>query len=145
MTPQALQAHLDELRSIIDDAQEDPHQVDAPRAVLSQVLWRLRMLYRVATDTNPWPENGADATPAKPKRTRKRTLIRVGQRLHNWEGTPGYVALNSQGKSVHVSGETFQIHWTDGEGNVEDSQTLSLEQFEYEGITWGRGVMPWAR
>lgn len=46
----ALEAHLAELRAIVDDAQADP------ACTLATVLWRLRTLYRVATGTDPWPD-----------------------------------------------------------------------------------------
>jgi hypothetical protein len=44
----ALQAHLAELRAVIDDATDDP------ACSLAAVLWRLRTLYREATGTDPW-------------------------------------------------------------------------------------------
>ena len=37
------------------------------------------------------------------------TSIRVGQRLMNWDGTRGYVALNSQGKGVFGPRESFLV------------------------------------
>jgi hypothetical protein len=74
-----------------------------------------------------------------------RKSIRVGQRLFYWDGMPGYVALNSTGKRIFGPGETFQVDWLDAEGNIEDSHYLTLEDFAEEGITFGRGVMPWAK
>ena len=74
-----------------------------------------------------------------------RSNIRVGQRLINWDGTRGYVALNSQGKRVYGAGERFKIEWLDADGQVEDAQYVTLEQFKKEGIKRGRGVMPWAK
>jgi len=71
---------------------------------------------------------------------KQRTSIRVGQRLHRWDGEPGYVALNSRGIRVHTAGDAFQVLWTDGE-----SEYLTLDRFNDEGVQWGRGVMPWAR
>ena len=50
MTASDLSAHLAELRAVIDDADKGPCSLDT-------VLWRLRVLYRLATDTNPWPED----------------------------------------------------------------------------------------
>ena len=74
-----------------------------------------------------------------------RSTIRVGQRLINWDGTKGYVALNSQGTSVFGPGESFQVEWLDADGTIEDAVYLTLEQFDAEGIRFGRGVMPWAK
>jgi hypothetical protein len=74
-----------------------------------------------------------------------RTTIRVGQRLRNWDGTRGYVALNSQGKRVFGPGEPFLVEWIGLDGTVEDSAYYTLENLEREGITFGRGVMPWAQ
>ena len=74
-----------------------------------------------------------------------KSTSRVGQRLIAWDGTRGYVALNSQGKRVYGLGERFKIEWLDADGEVEDAQYVSLEQFEKEGIKSGRGVMPWAK
>lgn len=71
--------------------------------------------------------------------------IRVGQRLLDWQGQRGYVALNSQGKRVFGLGEPFLVEWLDADGGIENAQYLTLEQFTDEGITRGRGVMPWAR
>jgi isopentenyldiphosphate isomerase len=42
-------------------------------------------------------------------------------------------------------GERFKIEWLNVDGEVEDAQYVSLEQFEKEGIKRGRGVMPWAK
>jgi len=77
--------------------------------------------------------------------TRKRTLIRVGQRLINWDGSRGYVALNSHGVSVHGPGESFMVEWLDADGSVEDAAYYTIETLEAEGITYARGIMPWAR
>jgi len=55
------------------------------------------------------------------------------------------VALNSQGRRVYGLGERFKIAWLDADGQVEDTQYVTLEQFEKEGIKRGRGVMPWAQ
>jgi len=70
----------------------------------------------------------------------KSPTIRVGQRLIRWDGVRGSVALNSQGTRVHGPGDAFLVEWADGE-----SEYLTLEQFEEEGVKRGRGVMPWAR
>ena len=74
-----------------------------------------------------------------------KNTIRVGQRLINWDGQVGYVALNSQGRRVYGLGERFKVEWLDAVGEVEDAQYVTLEQFEKEGIKRGRGVMPWAQ
>jgi len=74
-----------------------------------------------------------------------KSTIRVGQCLIAWDGTRGYVALNSQDRRVYGTGERFKIEWLNTDGEVEDTQYVSLEQFEKEGIKRGRGVMPWAR
>ena len=74
-----------------------------------------------------------------------KNTIRVGQRLINWDGAHGYGALNSQGRRVYGLGERFKIAWLDADGQVEDTQYVTLEQFEKEGIKRGRGVMPWAQ
>ena len=72
--------------------------------------------------------------------------IRVGQRLIAWDGTPGFVALNSHGKSVYGPGEAFRVEWLDTDMKaVEDSQYLTLEALEAEGIRRGKGLMPWAK
>jgi hypothetical protein len=63
-----------------------------------------------------------------------KSTIRVGQRLIAGDGTRGY-----------GMGERFKIEWLDADGEVEDAQYVSLEQFEKEGIKRGRGVMPWAK
>ena len=73
------------------------------------------------------------------------TTIRVGQRLTRWDGAKGYVDTNSKGTSVYGLGEPFQVIWLDADGAAEDAEYLTLEQFQREGIQWGRGVMPWAR
>jgi hypothetical protein len=75
----------------------------------------------------------------------RRTAIRVGQRLRNWDGTSGYVALNSQGKRVFGPGKSFLVEWVGLDGSVEDGAYYTLEDLERGGITFGRGVMPWAR
>ena len=74
-----------------------------------------------------------------------KNTIRVGQRLINWDGQRGYVALNSQGRRVYGLGERFKVEWLDADGEVEDAQYVTLEQFEKAGIKRGRGVMPWAQ
>jgi len=66
-------------------------------------------------------------------------------RLIDWDGTRGYVALNSQGRRVYGIGERFKIEWLNANGEVEDAQYVSLEQFEKEGIKRGLGVMPWGK
>ncbi len=68
------------------------------------------------------------------------TIIRVGQRLIRWDGVKGFISLNSKGTRVHATGEAFLVEWADGE-----SEYLTLEQFEEEGVRRGKGVMPWAR
>ena len=78
-------------------------------------------------------------------RATRRTTMRVGQRLRNWDGTRGYVALHSQGQRVFGPGEPFVVEWVGLDGAVEDSAYDTLEDLEREGITFGRGVMPWAR
>ena len=74
-----------------------------------------------------------------------RTSIRVGERLINWDGARGYVALNSQGTRVFGTREPFLVEWLGLDGTVEDSSYLTLEDFTKEGITFGKGVMPWAK
>ena len=74
-----------------------------------------------------------------------RTTIRVGQRLINWDGTKGYVALNSKGKSVFGPGEEFMVEWLDWDGEIEDAAYYTLETVKQEGVTFGKGVMPWAK
>lgn len=54
-------------------------------------------------------------------RATRRTTIRVGQRLRNWNGTRGDVALHSQGKHVFGPGERFVVEWVGFDGAVEDS------------------------
>lgn len=72
--------------------------------------------------------------------------IRVGQRLIAWDGTPGFVAFNSQGKRCYGPGESFKIEWLDADRKtIEDSQYLTLEDLEAEGIRRGKGLMPWAK
>jgi hypothetical protein len=73
------------------------------------------------------------------------TSIRVGQRLIRWDGTRGYVALNTAGRRVFGSGETFLVEWLGLDGTVEDSEYLTLESFDKEGVRFGRGLMPWAK
>ena len=75
----------------------------------------------------------------------QRTEIRVGQRLMRWDGTRGYVALNSAGRRVFGPGEAFLVEWLGLDGTVEDAEYLTLEAFAKEGITCGRGIMPWAQ
>jgi hypothetical protein len=36
------------------------------------------------------------------------------------------------------------VEWLDTDGGVGDAAYLTLEQFEKEGIRFGRGLMPWA-
>jgi hypothetical protein len=74
-----------------------------------------------------------------------RHTIRVGQRLINWDGSRGYVALNSRGQRVFGLGESFLVEWLDADGEVEEAAYLTLEAFATEGIRFGRGVMPWAK
>jgi len=52
--------------------------------------------------------------------------IRVGQRLINWDGQRGYVALNSQGRRVYGVGERFKVEWLGADGAVEDAQYVTL-------------------
>ena len=74
------------------------------------------------------------------------TSMRVGQRLINWDGTRGYVALNSQGKGVFGPGESFLVEWLGLDGKtVEDAEYYTLEKLEEDEIKFGRGVMPWAQ
>ena len=54
-----------------------------------------------------------------------RTSIRVGQRLINWDGTRGYVTLNSKGKRVFGPGEEFMVEWLDGDGEVDERHHLA--------------------
>ena len=56
------------------------------------------------------------------ERPRKRTTIRVGQRLKRWDGERGYVDMNSQGKRVYGPGEAFKVIWVDA-----DSSQLLVE------------------
>ena len=49
MTDSDLDAHLTELRAIIEDGEAG----DCP---LATILWRLRDLYRLASGTDPWPD-----------------------------------------------------------------------------------------
>ena len=83
---------------------------------------------------------------AKQRCILQHTSIRVGQRLINWDGTRGYVALNRQGKGVFGPGESFLVEWWGLDGKtVEDSASYPREAFEKEGVTFGRGLMPWAK
>jgi hypothetical protein len=76
----------------------------------------------------------------------QRTEIRVGQRLIRWDGTRGYVALNSQGTRVCGPGEPFLVEWLGLDGHTaEDAASVTLEDLEREGIRFGKGVIPWAR
>jgi hypothetical protein len=61
----------------------------------------------------------------------RRTTIRVGQQLINWDGTRGYVALNSLGKQVFGPGESFKVEWLGLDGTVEDNAYYTLK-------TWRR-------
>jgi len=63
----------------------------------------------------------------------RRTSIRVGQRLRNWDGTRGYVALNTQGKRVFGPGESFLVEWVGLDDTVEDSAYDTLADLEREG------------
>ena len=72
------------------------------------------------------------------------TSIRVGQRLINWDGQRGYVALSSQGKRIFGPGESFLVEWRDLDGSTW-AEYYTLETLQEEGITFGRGVMAWAR
>ena len=76
---------------------------------------------------------------------KKRTSIRVGQRLINWDGTRGYVALNSRATQVFGPGEQFMVEWLGLDGAVEDGAYYTLEDLERERIMFGKGVMPWAK
>lgn len=76
----------------------------------------------------------------------QRTSIRVGQRLINWDGTRGYVGLNSQGKRVFGAREPFLVEWLGFDGKTaEDAAYSTLEDLKSEGVTFGKGVMPWAK
>lgn len=75
----------------------------------------------------------------------KRTTIRVGQRLNFWDGTKGYVQLNTQVSQFYHPGESFKVAWLDHDGSVLEETYYCLEDFEAEGITFGRGLMPWAK
>ena len=55
------------------------------------------------------------------------------------------MALHSQGKRVFGPGEPFFVEWIGLDGAVENSAYYTLEDLEREGITFGRGVMPWAQ
>src|SRR5207247_931518 len=69
------------------------------------------------------------------RRTMARTTIRVGQRLLNWDGTRGYVTLNTQGKTIFTQGEQCKVEWFGLDGHtIEDAVYLTLEQLEEEGI-----------
>jgi hypothetical protein len=37
------------------------------------------------------------------------------------------------------------VEWLGLDGTVEDAEYLTLEVFEKEGVTFGRGLMPWAK
>jgi hypothetical protein len=74
-----------------------------------------------------------------------RKTIRVGQRLIQRDGTQGYVAVNSRGRRVFGRGERFLVAWVDETEDVKDAVYLTLEQFNAEGIRFGRGLMPWAQ
>ena len=78
--------------------------------------------------------------PKKPRR-----LIRVGQRLIHWDGSRGTVAFNTRGTLTYGPGEPFKVEWRGLDGTVEDSAYYTLADLEREGITFGRGVEPWAR
>jgi hypothetical protein len=74
------------------------------------------------------------------------TSMRVGQRLINWDGTRGYVALNSQGTGVFGPGESFLVEWLGLDGKtVKDADYDTLEKREEDEIKFGKGVMPWAK
>jgi len=79
------------------------------------------------------------------KATRTVSSIQVGQRLIAWDGRRGYVALTSTSQKRFGPGEAFKIEWLDAHGkSVEDSEYLTLEQLETEGIQRGKGRMAWA-
>jgi hypothetical protein len=46
---------------------------------------------------------------------------------------------------VFGPGEAFLVEWLGFDVTVEDAEYLTLETFEQEGVTFGRGLMPWAR
>jgi hypothetical protein len=73
-----------------------------------------------------------------------RTEIRVGQRLIRWDGSRGYVALNTAGRRVFGPGEEFLVEGLGLDGTVEDAEYLTLETFDKEGVRFGCGLMPWA-
>ena len=75
--------------------------------------------------------------------TKVRTTIQVGQRLIYHDGQRGYVSLNSHGQTTYGLGEEFKVTWKDI-GGAEWEDYYTLEDFEEEGITWGRGRMRWA-
>lgn len=81
-------------------------------------------------------------TPTTGGRTTMTTppTIRVGQRLIRWDGTSGYVSLNSRGIRAYGPNEQFLVEWHDGE-----SEYATLATLRTEGIRRGRGVMPWAQ
>jgi hypothetical protein len=83
--------------------------------------------------------------PRKRLSAAQRPEIRVGQRLIRWDGSRGYVALNTAGRRVFGPGEAFLVEWLGLDGTVEDAEYLTLETFEQEGVTFGRGLMPWAK
>jgi predicted methyltransferase len=64
----------------------------------------------------------------------QRTEIRVGQQLIRWDGTRGYVALNSQGTRVFGRGESFLVEWLGLDGTVEDAEYLTVEACEQAGV-----------
>lgn len=77
---------------------------------------------------------------------RPRKSIRVGQKLLNWDGTRGYVGLNSIGKSLFYPGEQFKVEWFGlDNSSIEDTVYLNLEELEKEGIRLGKGLMYWAK
>ena len=74
------------------------------------------------------------------RRPMRHQSIRVGQRLIRWDGIKGFCALNSNGTRIYGPRDAFRIEWDDG-----DSEYLTLETLDAEGIRRGKGLMPWAR
>jgi hypothetical protein len=46
---------------------------------------------------------------------------------------------------VFGPGEAFLVEWLGLDDTVEDAEYMTLEVFEEEGVTFHRGLMPWAR
>lgn len=74
-----------------------------------------------------------------------RLTIRVGQRLIRWDGAKGHVSLNTKGVRVHGPEDAFLVEWLDWDGTVESAEYYTLITLVTEGVTFGRGVMPWAK